>query len=266
MGALKVGVLFYAQVGEPFQFLAEPALVGSGRDFQHGGDRPGLVGVHWQVRGSGDQRDVAAEVMAVDPGSHCWEVLCGHQQIAGQGPDDGQDGPLPPAVLGRDVQQFPDVLEPFDGDPGTVGDEPPPLVGIVGDVAGLLRHPVKFCLQLGNGRRETHLLADLVFVILGELAEIIGMFSCLLSEDDPQQLQIATGAGQHLTECFQPGSHGDAARLNTALLLLGSVDLLTDQARLVVTGSCERVERAALCVFCLACACLSTLQVLFGLG
>src|SRR5579863_2399916 len=171
-----------------------------------------------------------------------------------------------PAMLGRDVQQFPDVMETLDRDPDTVGDEPPPLVGIAGDVAGLLRHPVKFCLQLRNGRRETHLLADLLLVILGELAEIIGMFRCLLSEDDPQQLQIATGAGQHLTECFQPGSHGDAARLDTALLLLGSVDLLTDQACLVLTGSCERVERAALSVFCLACACLSTLQVLFGLG
>ena len=79
-------------------------------------------------------------------------------------------------------------------------------------------------------------------MILGELAEIIGMFRCLLCEDDPEQLQIATGAGQHLTESFQPGSHGDAARLDTALLLLGSVDLLTDQACLVVTGSCERVD------------------------
>ena len=85
MRALKVGVLFYAQVGEPLQFLAEPPLVGSGRDFQHGGDSPGLVGVHWQVRDSGDQRDVAAEVMAVDPGPYYREVLCGNQQIAGQG-------------------------------------------------------------------------------------------------------------------------------------------------------------------------------------
>ena len=92
------------------------------------------MGVHWQVRDSGDQRDVAAEVMAVDPGPYCREVLCGHQQIAGQGPDDRQDGPLPPAVLGRDVQQFPDVMETFDRDPDAVGDEPPPLVGIVGDV------------------------------------------------------------------------------------------------------------------------------------
>jgi len=88
-------------------------------------------------------------------------------------------------VLERDVQQFPDVLETLDRDPDAVGDEPPPLVGIVGDVAGLLRHPVKFCLQQRNGRRETHLLADFLLVILGELAEIIGMFRCLLSEGDP---------------------------------------------------------------------------------
>ena len=145
-GAFKIGVLLYAQVGEPFQLLAEPPLVGARRNVQHGRDRPGLVGTHRPVRDSGYQRDVATEVVVVDPGSYRWEVLCGNQQVAGQGPDDRQDGPLPPAVLGRDVQQFPDVLEAPERDPGTVGDKLAALVRLVGDVAGLLRYSLEFCL------------------------------------------------------------------------------------------------------------------------
>ena len=95
---------------------------------------------------------------------------------------------------------------------------------------------------------------------------MICMFSRLLSEGNPQQLQITTGAGQHLIDGFQPGSHRGAVRLDIALLLLGSLDPLTDQDRLVGSGGRERVERVALCVFRFACACLSPLQVLFGLG
>ena len=49
---------------------------------------------------------------------------------------------------------------------------------------------------------------------------ILRMFSRLLSQGNPQQLQIAAGAGQHLVEDLQPGGHGGAARLDVALLLL----------------------------------------------
>ena len=75
------------------------------------------------------------------------------------------------------------------------------------------------------------------------------VFSRLLSQGNPQQLQVATGAGQYLTEGLQPGSHGDAVCLNLALLLLGSLDPLTDQGCLVVTRGRERVERVALRLF-----------------
>ena len=91
-------------------------------------------------------------------------------------------------------------------------------------------------------------------------------FSRLLSQGNPQQLQIAAGAGQHLIEGLQPGGHDSAVSLDLALLLLGSLDPLTDQGCLVGTGGRERVERVALRLLRFAFAGPRPLQVLFGLG
>jgi hypothetical protein len=91
-------------------------------------------------------------------------------------------------------------------------------------------------------------------------------FSRLLSQGNPQQLQIATGAGQHLVVGLQPGGHGVAVPIDLALLLLGSLDPLTNQDRLVSTGGGERVERVSFGLLLFAFACPGLLQVLFGLG